>query len=109
MKDLNLPEPVAAYFEADARDSHAVARCFTQDAVVVDEGQSHVGVAAIEAWKSAASARFSYAVEPVSLETKGRTCVVSGRVTGDFPGSPVVLHYTFSLERGKIRSLEIKP
>ena len=108
MKDLSLPEPIEAYFEADRRDSNAVARCFTNDGVVVDEGQTHTGPAAIEAWKTATSAKFSYLAEPFALEKKDRQYIVASRVTGNFPGSPVDLRYAFTLERGKIASLEIK-
>jgi hypothetical protein len=43
MTDLNLPEPIAAYFDADKRDGEAVARCFTKQAVVKDEGQTYSG------------------------------------------------------------------
>jgi len=109
MTDLNLPEPIEAYFEADRRDGHAVARCFTNDGRVMDEGRTHTGLAAIEAWKSAASAKYSYIAEPLTLEKKDRQSIVTSRVTGNFPGSPVDLRYTFTLERGKIASLEIKP
>lgn len=108
MKDLSLPEPIEAYFAADRRDGRAVARCFTSDATVVDEGQTHTGLAAIEAWKTAASAKYSYVAEPVALEKKDGKHIVTSRVTGDFPGSPVDLQFTFTLERGKIASLEIK-
>ena len=59
MTDLSLPEPIAAYFDADNRDGEAVARCFTKQAVVKDEGQTHFGPDAIEAWKTAASAKYS--------------------------------------------------
>ena len=109
MKDLSLPEPIEAYFEADRRDGRAVARCFTNDGVVMDEGRTHAGPAAIDAWKTAASAKFTYTAEPFALEKHGRDHIVTSRVTGDFPGSPVDLRYTFTLERGKIASLEIKP
>ena len=109
MKDLNLPEPIAAYFEADRRDSAAVARCFTNDGMVVDEGRTHTGLAAIEAWKTAASAQYSYIAEPFALEKQDRKYIVTSRVTGDFPGSPVDLRFAFTLERGKIASLEITP
>lgn len=109
MKDLSLPEPIEAYFEADRRDGHAVARCFTNDGMVVDEGRTHAGLAAIEAWKTAASAQFPYVTEPFALEKQDREYIVKSRVTGDFPGSPVDLQYTFTLERGKIASLEIRP
>ncbi|ULQ47950.1 nuclear transport factor 2 family protein [Flagellatimonas centrodinii] len=109
MKVLNLPDPIAAYFDADKRDGHAVARCFTSDGRVTDEGQTHVGRAAIEGWKTAASAQFAYLTEPIALEKVGRHYRVTGRVTGTFPGSPVELRYQFMLERGRIASLVITP
>lgn len=109
MKELSLPEPIEAYFEADRRDGRAVARCFTNDAVVIDERRTHTGIAAIEAWKTATSAQFTYSAEPVALEKSDRQYIVTSRVTGNFPGSPVDLRFIFTLERGKIASLEIKP
>ena len=35
----DLPKPIAAYFSADRADSEAVARCFTDNAVVKDGNQ----------------------------------------------------------------------
>ena len=107
MKDL--PEPIAAYFAADRLDGEAVARCFTRDAVVKDEGQTHVGLAAIRSWKDDTSARFSYRNEPFALEQNDVITVVTSRLTGDFPGSPVDLRFLFQLAHGKIASLEIIP
>ena len=109
MNELDLPQPIAEYFDADRRDGKAVARCFTADGVVKDERKTHAGAAAIEAWKDAASAEFAYVAEPIALHKHDREVVVSGRVTGSFPGSPVILRYAFVLERGKIASLEITP
>ena len=109
MTDLNLPEPIAAYFEADQRDSEAVARCFNEHAVVKDEGQVHRGLEAIKAWKTAASAKFSYTSTPFAVEQKDGRCIVTSRLTGAFPGSPIDLRYRFRLERGKIAQLEIAP
>lgn len=107
MRYWSLPESIAAYFEADSRDGDAVARCFSNEGVVIDEGRAHAGPAAIKAWKTAASAQFSYITEPLALEKKDRKYIVTSRVTGDFPGSPVDLQFIFTLERGKIGSLEI--
>ena len=39
----------------------------------------------------------------------GDLTVITSRLTGDFPGSPVDLRFFFRLERGKIASLEIIP
>jgi hypothetical protein len=107
MTELALPEPIAAYFEADRRDADAVTRCFTRQAVVKDEGRTHTGIEAIRAWKAAASAKYSYVAEPFAMEQKDGRYVVTSRLTGSFPGSTVDLRYTFRLERGKIASLDI--
>jgi hypothetical protein len=109
MTDLKLPEPIAAYFDADKRDAAAVARCFTRRAIVKDEGRIHSGVAAITAWKRAASAKYSYTSEPFAMEQKDDGYIVSSRLTGSFPGSPLDLRFVFRLERGKIAFLEIAP
>jgi len=109
MCKLSLPEPIAAYFDADKRDAEAVARCFTNQGVVEDEGQTHSGPAAIKAWKTAASVKYSYTSEPFAVEHKDGRYIVTSRLTGNFPGSPVNLRFSFHLERGKIASLEIQP
>ncbi len=109
MNTLNLPEPIAAYFAADRKKPEALARCFTPQAVVKDEGHTHSGIDAIKAWKAAASTRYTYTTEPLALEQKEGSQVVTSRVVGSFPGSPVVLRYRFCLERGLIASLEIAP
>ena len=109
MPDLKLPEPIAAYFNADKRDGEAIARCFTTRAIVKDEGQTYSGPAAIKAWKNEASAKYSYVSEPFAMERKDGRYIVTSRLTGNFPGSPVDLRFVFGLERGKIAFLEITP
>jgi hypothetical protein len=47
--------------------------------------------------------------EPFAAEEKGGKTIVTGRVTGTFPGSPVDLRYSFGLEGDSIASLEISP
>jgi len=107
MTALILPEPIAAYFAADQQNPDAVVRCFTAQAVVKDEGRTHVGLDAIRAWKVEASRAYTYTSEPFALEQKDGRHLVTSRVAGNFPGSPVDLRYDFRLERGLIASLEI--
>ena len=106
---LNLPKPVAAYFTADKADSEAVSRCFTNDAVVKDEGHTYNGRAAIKKWKEEASAKYEYTSEPLACEGKDGKFVVTSRLTGNFPVSPVELRFFFELEGEKIASLTIIP
>jgi ketosteroid isomerase-like protein len=50
---ISLPKPIAAYFAAEhAGDANALARCFTNDGVVRDEGGTFTGRAAIERWNA---------------------------------------------------------
>jgi hypothetical protein len=106
-KQLDLPEAVAAYFAADRLDSEAVVRCFTREAVVTDENRTHAGIDAIKRWRAEVGAKYVYTSQPLSQSRDGNAIVVTSRLTGNFPGSPVDLRYTFTLERGKIASLEI--
>jgi hypothetical protein len=108
INQVTLPEPIAAYFAADRRDTEAIARC-TQDAVVKDEGHIHTGVMAIKQWKAESAAKYTYTSEPFALERRDGMTIVTSRLTGNFPGSPVDLRFFFRLERGRIASLEIMP
>jgi len=104
---LNLPKPIDTYFIADRGDSEAVARCFTENAVVKDEGRTYDGLAVIKQWKTDSSKKYTYTSEPFACEDKDGKTIVTSRVTGNFPGSPVDLRYIFGLEGNKITSLEI--
>ena len=106
---LDLPNPIAAYFIADKGDSEAVTQCFTENAVVKDEGHTYHGRAAIKQWKAEASAKYQYMNEPFACDQMDGTFVVTSRLTGNFPGSPVNLRFFFGLEGDKIASLEIIP
>ena len=106
---LDLPKPIAAYFAADKAGAEAVSQCFTENAVVKDEGQTYRGRAAIKQWKADVSAKYQYTSEPLACAPKEGKVVVTSRLTGNFPGSPVNLRFFFGLEGDKIASLEIIP
>jgi ketosteroid isomerase-like protein len=105
---VDLPEAIAAYFTAEnASDSEALAQCFVEHAVVRDEGRAIEGPAAIKEWQAETKKKYQHTIEPLaSIQKNGRT-VVTVRVAGTFPGSPVELQFVFGLEAGKIASLEI--
>ena len=108
-ESIDLPPPVAAYFAADTSGAEAVAQCFTNGVVVIDERQEYRGRTAIARWKAEASAKFRYSVERLGVHVSRDRATVTGRVTGDFPGSPVELQYHFTLDGDKIARLEIAP
>jgi len=62
---------------------------------------------AIREWAEEVSKKYHPIVEVIRVaEMDGKT-IVSGRVSGDFPGSPVELRYVFTLDGEKIARLEI--
>jgi SnoaL-like domain len=107
VQPIDLPTPVAAYFIADTTGAEAVAQCFAEGAVVIDERHEHEGPAAIARWKAEGSAKYRYTTKPLAVHFSGNEITVTGCVTGDFPGSPVELQYHFTLEGDKIARLAI--
>ncbi len=107
---LHLPKVIAGYFAADRKgEAQAISRCFTPDAVVIDEGNRYVGRDAIRQWMANASTQYQYTVEPFDLTEDDGHVVVTSHLVGNFPGSPVDLRYRFVLDGDLISQLEIVP
>lgn len=106
---ISLPNAVERYFDAANRfDPASAAACFTPDAVVRDEGHTHIGREAINAWVSQASEKYRPRATVIDASKKGDKIVVAVRVTGDFPGSPADLKFEFSLRNDAIAELTIQ-
>ncbi|UFU01692.1 nuclear transport factor 2 family protein [Ruania suaedae] len=80
---------------------------FADDAVVRDEGREHHGPAQVRAWRTQAPA-VRYVLHEVSGGPEAPT--VTAEISGEFPGSPVVLQFAFRRDpQGQITELEIAP
>jgi hypothetical protein len=105
---VDLARPIAIYIAAENRgDAEALAQCFAEDAVVRDEGRTIEGLAAIKQWKAETRKKYQHAIEPLASAQKGDKVIVTNRLTGNFPGSPIDLEFVFTLDGDKIASLEI--
>jgi hypothetical protein len=108
--NLHLPDPIARYFAADKRsDTGSLAACFTLEGTVIDEGNTYAGREAILLWLTNASTQYSYTVEPFARAEHAGRIVITSRLSGNFPGSPVNLRYIFALDGDLIAALEIVP
>jgi hypothetical protein len=104
-----LPVTVSDYLVADAqKDFDKLSRCFTKDATVHDENQEYQGLEAIKSWKEQTTAKYHYVVEPLRAAVTEKNVRLHARLSGNFPGSPAELDYTFVLANGKIASLDIR-
>lgn len=106
MNSLTLPKPIAAYFAAE-HNPEALAHCLTAQAVMTDDGHTYTGVNAIKAFMAEASAKYGATSVPFAIAQEDGFQRVRANVSGNFPGSPIVLSYRFRLERDLIASLEI--
>lgn len=107
---IHLPDVVREYFEADKTSNpDAIAQCFAEDAVVIDEGNTYTGREAIRQWMANASTQYTYTVKPITIAPEHGRIVVTGHLVGNFPGSPVDLRYIFAFADDKIAGLEIVP
>jgi hypothetical protein len=105
---MNLPAPIEAYFEANARlDAAAMLRPFADDAVVRDEGGIHEGADAIQAWIERTSIGLPAIAVPRAIRSEGESHHVTAQVSGDFTGSPVTLSFRFRLNGNCIADLDI--
>jgi hypothetical protein len=106
---LNVAPIVAEYLEAErAKDARRLSLCFAGNGAVHDEGKDRRGREAIREWKEEVDAKYKYVSEPLAASADGNTVTVRARLTGDFPGSPVEVNQVFTLEGGKIVSLEVR-
>lgn len=55
-----------------------------------------------ETWK-----KYQHTIEPLASAEKDGKTIITNRLTGNFPGSPIELEFVFTLDGDKIASLEI--
>jgi ketosteroid isomerase-like protein len=104
-----LPQRIAAYIEAsNGRDADTLIECFTREAVVTDEERAHRGADEIRQWFAQTVVAYAFTLEALHVTEQGRETVVTCRVSGTFPGSPVDLRFCFTLEGDKIAGLTIR-
>ena len=106
---IKLPAPLAAFFDAESRnDGDALSRVFAEDGVVLDEGHVIQGWAAIRQWLADTRSRYQHTVEPLAFARDADETIVTCRLSGTFPGSPIKVQFIFKLEGNTITSLEVR-
>ena len=107
---IQLPPPIARYVQLEnAGETETLSACFAPHAVVRDERHTSEGLAAITAWKAETTRKYPHIITPLDVAQQQGKTVLKARLTGDFPGSPVTLHFECVLEAGTILSLEMHP
>ena len=104
---MNLPKVVSDLVETQNNfDSVAYASCFSETAVVFDEGKTHNGKKEIERWIADSNERYKATIKPVSFEENDTETLLNAETSGNFPGSPIVLTYHMKIADELIQSLK---
>lgn len=88
-------------------DSIAYANCFSETAVVFDEGKTHNGRKEIANWIEDANERYKPTIQLINFEENEMESLLKVETSGNFEGSPIVLTYHMEISDGLIRSLKI--
>ncbi|KRB55585.1 hypothetical protein [Flavobacterium sp. Root186] len=105
---MNLPEVIKDLVNAQNNfDSSAYTNCFSETAIVFDEGKNHKGKTEIKSWIEKATKEYNAKMKALSFEGDAEKGELKAEVSGTFPGSPLVLTYDFEFDGGYIGSLKI--
>ena len=105
---IELPLPIDLYVRAEnLGDTQLLSECFAPDAMVHDEGHTYSGLAAIQKWKAETKRKYRHTVEPLAIAHRDGRTILTAKVAGNFPGSPVTLEFRFTLDGEKIVALDI--
>jgi hypothetical protein len=111
----SLPTIISDYLAAsDGGSVDAIVMCFTEDALVLDEGNQWRGHAQIRQWREGVAAAFEYTVEVRGADELGQVDSVERHdvythLEGNFPGGTVDLTQKFGLRDNRIATLQIMP
>jgi hypothetical protein len=106
---IYLPPAIDLYIRIEnSGDVEALSECFVSNATVRDESHTYQGLAAIREWKADTKKKYSHSIAPLEVSDRDGKVILKAQLTGNFPGSPVTLEFSFVLSDGKIASLEIR-
>ena len=105
---MNLPKILANLVIAQtSHDSIAYAHCFSETAVVLDEGHTYNGRMEIEHWIAKANEKYKTVMKPITYEEQESKSILTAENSGTFDGSPIILNYIFEIKNGLIQSLKV--
>ncbi len=105
---MNLPKVITDLVEAQNNfDSIAYANCFSETAEMFDEGKSYKGRVEIQSLLEETNEKYQSMMKPLEYTEDGTSSVLSAEVSGNFPGSPAVLQFHFTLKNNLIDYLKV--
>lgn len=111
--ELNLlPQVIQEFINAaNQPNPDAFVDCFSEDAVVLDEGKERAGKAAIKKWSAEHHFGANISLEPKQGRQHKEETIVVFKVDGNFDKTglpdPLYLEFSFQIRNHKIKKLSI--
>ncbi|MFD8813556.1 nuclear transport factor 2 family protein [Streptomyces sp. NPDC059627] len=107
----DLPAVITRYLTAHrTHDTATAVTTFTDDATVIDDGNTYQGSTAIERWLDRSATEFTYTIHLTNAQqTDTAHYIATHHLEGNFPGGTIDLHYRFTLRDDLIEHLAIEP
>ena len=112
MEIMQIPTVIREYIHASNKpDPEAFIRCFTEDAVVLDEGKQRIGKQEIKKWSDQYHFGANVTLEPRTVKENKDEVVVTCKLEGTYDKTglpdPLLLDYHFRIVDAKIVRLSI--
>jgi hypothetical protein len=106
-----VPNVIRRYFLLDAdREIDSIIALFTDDATIIDEGETRHGTMEIRPWQTGPASQYTYTTDVLATDAlTAHRFVVTGRLTGNFPGDTAELKWDFTVAGDRISQLVIAP
>jgi len=106
--NIKLPQSIEAYFQAlNTYDGSLLASCFTEDAILYDEGLTYRGRTVISEHIVEVNDKLSVKTEVTKILERNGETIVTATLAGNFDGSPIPLDFHFTVKDQKITELNI--
>ncbi|AJA46447.1 hypothetical protein CPAST_c03470 [Clostridium pasteurianum DSM 525 = ATCC 6013] len=106
--NIKLPQPIADFIKAkNEHNSNEFISCFSDNAVVQDEGENISGVKAIKEWSDKTNKKYNDTLKAVNLLEIDGNIILTAIASGNFKGSPTNLDFYFTLNNDRITNLKI--
>ena len=105
---VKLPKLIDTYIKAEnAYNADTALACFSENATVLDEGETHRGKKAIREWMEKVKKKYSPQFRPLGIKEIKEEITMTTEVSGTFEGSPVKVDYHFKIKNNLIEDLNI--
>jgi len=107
---FKLNKTIETYVNAaNAGDSEKGSACFSENATVLDEGETLRGRKSIRDWMVKTKKKYNHITKPLKFREQSGEAIMTAELSGTFDGSPITLEYHFKMKNDLIDDLRVIP